>query len=140
MKCQRHFAAKLPREGVTMASSAGWTFFSSFLDGFTGAGLAGELSVPGEPAIGFAPSPDEELIDRPQVFTADVQDVAFGPANGQGTSRELRTVLRRVSLDTRSGKFTLVTESAGGGTATFEVVGSRREVEEDYARPDDSIR
>lgn len=113
-----------------MANSAGWTFFSSFLDGFTGAGLAGELSVPGEPAIGFAPSSREHTADPSHIFIADLEEIPLVPLSGQVSSREPRATLRRVSLDTRSGKFTLVTESAGGGTATFEVLSSRRETTE----------
>jgi hypothetical protein len=32
------------------------SFFGSFLDGFTGAGLARKLAIPGDPIPGFAPS------------------------------------------------------------------------------------
>jgi len=45
-------------------------FFASFLDGFTGAGIARMLSVPSVPILGFAPIADAS----PEVVIANLRN------------------------------------------------------------------
>jgi hypothetical protein len=94
------------------------TFFSAFLDGFTGAGLTRKLSIPGEPILGFAPSfedPAEMAVAHPSrsgVLLSVTVSGQIGPFHGR--IREIRYV-----SDSRT--FDMVVESPEGETAHFRL-------------------
>jgi hypothetical protein len=92
-------------------ATQGWTsFFGAFLDGFTGAGLARKLSIPGEPIPGFAPSSTD-----PQTVTADFagRRLSLILTDPEQESRTLQPV-REIRYENASRKFIMVVESASG--------------------------
>ena len=83
------------------------SFFESFLDGFTGAGLARKLSIPDEPTLGFAPiqgTLSEVFLDK---FKYQYWQIRFG-------KRKVKLKILDAWIDPRSGNLTFTTESASG--------------------------
>lgn len=80
------------------------TYFGAFLDGFTAAGLARELTIPGEPVLGLAPVSGT----LPGTLVSDLRSSPWPLYVGQGDFK--RRVLQ-VRLDTESRTMFFLTES-----------------------------
>jgi hypothetical protein len=92
-------------------------FFASFLDGFTGAGIARMLSVPGEPILGFAPIANP----FPDVVIANLRN-SKKLINLRRGRVELRVL--EIRLDAKSGNLVSITESASGKVRKVHVEGN----------------
>ena len=83
------------------------SFLGPFLDGFTGAGLARKLTIPGEPIPGFAPiqgTLPESFLDR---YKGHYWQIRFG-------GRKVTLKILDAWIDADSGNLMFKTESASG--------------------------
>jgi hypothetical protein len=93
------------------------SFFGSFLDGFTGAGLARKLSAPGEPVFGFAPASGTLA----QITLADLRHGSPRMYFGSG---EVPNRVLEIRLDVNSGQLIMETESVSGEVQQLPIEGS----------------
>jgi len=83
------------------------SFLRPFLDGFTGAGLARKLTIPGEPIPGFAP------------IQGTLSEIFLGDYKGQYWhihfgNRKVKLKILDARIDAHSGNLFFTTESASG--------------------------
>jgi hypothetical protein len=92
------------------------TFFGSFLDGFTGAGLARKLTIPGEPVLGFAPS----SVAFPEIVLSNLR----AGLKIYVRDAEIQRRVLEVKLDIKSGNLLVKFESPSGEIKQAQVEGN----------------